>query len=299
MINKNILLILSSIIIISVIGLGYLELNKIKFKINSIENYIKEKEEKKLEFKNKLIKKQQKENEIKNEEKEIKQENKNPVCIICKQNTSDFSSMNKYHLKYCNDCAEKDYEQLKEKIKNQKKMENTEIMKEDEILNNIINTINNITSDEEKSDEEDILKQEYESEESEEKLELELKDENEEQLEDENEEQLEDENEEQLEDDNEEQLEDQNEEQLELNKQIELDDDSKSDEFVLSFESESKIEDITTQEYDKENYNKLQNFKLDILRKLLKENNLSYSGNKSTVINRIIMKKINIDKLIN
>jgi hypothetical protein len=246
--SKNIVIILLCIIVVSCLGLGYLEIKTIKSKLIILENSLTDKNK---GLNNKIPDT----NNTNNTQNIVKK-----MCMICNRVEVSPSSSSKYHNKYCVNCATIDYNN---NIKVQQYMDsnkqstiniesNTNNLKKKELN---IQHVENIVEEEkeekeEKGEEEkgEEYKEEEEKEEKEEKEEvhtriLDITEEDEVELE-------------------------------EIKKEVDI------------------IEEVNTFGFNKQISEDLNKIKLDILRNLLKENNISHSGNKQIIIGRIIKNNI-------
>ena len=111
--HKTILLLLLSIVVVAVIGLGYLEIKGLKQKIQTIEDQLSQKS---------LVK-----------PAPITEPKKPPLpkCIVCHTREVAPSSMNKYHGKYCIECATLDFNNTRkvESFLTQSKQNDTSVKK--------------------------------------------------------------------------------------------------------------------------------------------------------------------------
>ena len=141
--SKNIIMVLIAIVILSAIGLGYLEIKNLKLKINSLENLI-------------INNKPKAYIDDKPKEKPVVDNTPKLMCIICKKNEASPSSMNKYHNRYCINCATLDYSNTqKVNMYMEKNMIKEEVDIDDKVKEEIIDTtLDNIS---EKSKEEQPL----------------------------------------------------------------------------------------------------------------------------------------------
>ena len=288
-----IVLIVIFILIISVIGFGYLEIKNLKNKILNIENKL-------YKNQNDFEKKQQ------TIEKKIIEKQPINLCIICNKKNAEPSSMNKYHLKYCIECATIDHKNTikVEKFIEQQKLENDlkqsktdehcvdlesqdkSIIDEDESMLELI-----INDDEQKMDENSDIFEEFMKEQN-------LKEKNFKESEnlrtqlDEEDLQLVDEVlKQQTLNTDDKQSESSIESSIESDSLLYVDD-------PVDFKNISNADTINTPGYQENIENKLKKIKLDILRDLLRKHELPYSGNKKKVISRIIQNKLNINNII-
>jgi hypothetical protein len=243
--SKNIVIILLCIIVVSCLGLGYLEIKNIKSKLTTLENTLLD------------INKGKGVNNIKNPTNQIinnqKIKNNQKMCIICNRNQVSPSSSLKYHNKYCVNCATIDYNN---NIKVQKYMESNKPPIVDKVNDNQI--LNKTRKDEKKidssiEDKEEIEDFRIEDITGEEKEEI-VKEEIEEIVKEEIEE-------------------------------------------IVKEEKEEDIDEFNTDFFNKKISENLTTIKLDILRNLLKENNISHSGNKQIIIGRIVKNNIQTNHL--
>ena len=295
-----IVLIIIFILIISVIGLGYLEIKNLKNKILNIENQL-------YKNQNNFQKKQQ----IIEKQPTIKKQPIN-LCIVCNKKNAEPSSMNKYHLKYCIECATIDHKNTikVEKFIEQQKIENdlkqtkteepivdlesqeksiideSESMLEQSIVEVNKNNISKQNIDEQNTNKQNIDENSVSCDESITEQNLTESENLRTQL---------------------------DEEDLQLINGFLNTDDKKSESSIeSSIESDSllyvddpvdlknisNVDTINTPGYQENVENKLKKIKLDILRDLLKKHELPYSGNKKKVISRIIQNKLNINNII-
>jgi hypothetical protein len=270
--SKNIVIILLCIIVVSCLGLGYLEIKNIKSKLTILENTLNETNKGKN---NKIpLTNTDTNNKIINNQNNIKK-----MCIICNRKEASPSSSLKYHNKYCVNCATIDYNN---NIKVQKYMESNKQSKQKiKIENNSNSKVDSpkIEQVDKSITDPDIIKgivdtriqdtriqdtriQDIESEEEEEEVVVEEVDDGEV-------------------DDGEEEV------VVEVKEEEEV-----VVEEVVVEEEEEEVEEINTAGFNKQSSEDLNTIKLDILRNLLKENNISYSGNKQIIIGRVIKNNI-------
>jgi hypothetical protein len=304
-----IVLIVVFILIISVIGLGYLEIKNLKNKILNIENQL---------YKN--------QNDLKKKQQTIEKQPIN-LCIICNKKNAEPSSMNKYHLKYCIECATIDHKNTikVEKFIEQQKLENdlkktiqqkstidkqsvdlesqdkTEIYESESILEQSTvkvdkNNISEQNTDEQNTEEQNTDEQNTEEQNIDENsvsrnesiIEQNL-------TESENLRTQLDEEDLQLIDGflntDDKQSESSIESSIESDSLLYVDD-------PVDFKNISNADTINTPGYQENIENKLKKIKLDILRDLLRKHELPYSGNKTKIISRIIQNKLNINNII-
>jgi len=254
--SKNIVIILLCIIVVSCLGLGYLEIKNIKSKLTILENTLNETNKGKN---NKIpLTTTDTNNKIINNQNNIKK-----MCIICNRKEASPSSSLKYHNKYCVNCSTIDYNN---NIKVQKYMESNKQSKQTKIKieNNSNSKVDcpKIEQVDKSITDPDIIKgivdtriQDIESEEEEEVEEEEVE---------------------------EEEVEEEVEEE-----EVEEEVEEEEEEVV-----EEEVEEINTAGFNKQSSEDLNKIKLDILRNLLKKNNISHSGNKQIIIGRIIKNNI-------
>ena len=360
---KNIIILLVCIIIVSFLGLGYLEIKSLKNKIQNIETKLIENNKQNKDTNN--YKNSNDYNNYNNDKEEIK---KNIImCIMCNKNPAEVSSMIKYHNKYCIECSNIDYNNSKKVEDFLKNNSNTPTKNKQVINNETINTSTNSITDISSSNTpvlnmDDIEKQrikqhpEYQTK-VQENIKKNITNEtivepDQEHIEKEYTQVIqEDTRELSTQDELEENVQDifqetnnfngktdesQNIEEVDYNSDVEMEEvnkdnsdiemeevvvvevnDDNSDVEIFDGNSDVEIEevvvveivddnsdveieevDINTIEIDKQ-YMQLKLFKLDILRILLKKNNISYSGNKDKIINRIITNNVDYSDILN
>ena len=369
---KNIIILLVCIIIVSFLGLGYLEIKSLKNKIQNIETKLIENNKQNKDTNN--YKNSNDYNNYNNDKEEIK---KNIImCIMCNKNPAEVSSMIKYHNKYCIECSNIDYNNSKKVEDFLKNNSNTPTKNKQVINNETINTSTNSITDISSSNTpvlnmDDIEKQrikqhpEYQTkvqenikknitnetivEPDQEHIEKEYtqviqEDTRELSTQDELEENVQDifqetnnfngktdesQNIEEVDYNSDVEMEEVNKDNSDIemeevvvvevnddnsdveifdgNSDVEIEEvvvveivDDNSDVEIVDDNSDVEIEevDINTIEIDKQ-YMQLKLFKLDILRILLKKNNISYSGNKDKIINRIITNNVDYSDILN
>jgi len=288
-----IVLIVIFILIISVIGFGYLEIKNLKNKILNIENQL-------YKNQNDFEKKQQ------TIEKKIIEKQPINLCIICNKKNAEPSSMNKYHLKYCIECATIDHKNTikVEKFIEQQKLENDlkqsktdehdvdlesqdkSIIDEDESMLDLI-----INDDEPKMDENSEIFEEYMTEQNLTEQNFKESENLRTQLDEEDLQLIDEVLKQQTLNTDDKQSESSIESSIESDSLLYVDD-------PVDFKNISNADTINTPGYQENIENKLKKIKLDILRDLLKKHELPYSGNKKKVISRIIKNKLNINNII-
>jgi len=265
--SKNIVIILLCIIVVSCLGLGYLEIKNIKSKLTILENTLNDTNKGKN---NKIpLTNTDTNNKIISNQNNIKK-----MCIICNRKEASPSSSLKYHNKYCVNCSTIDYNN---NIKVQKYMESNKQSKQKiKIENNSNSKVDSpkIEQVDKSITDPDIIKgivdtriqdtriQDIESEEEKVVVVVEEVDDGE------------------VDDGEEEVVVEEEEEEVVV------------EEVVVEVEEEEEVEEINTAGFNKQSSEDLNTIKLDILRNLLKENNISYSGNKQIIIGRIIKNNI-------
>lgn len=289
-----IVLIVIFILIISVIGFGYLEIKNLKNKILNIENQL-------YKNQNNFEKKQQ------TIEKKIIEKQPINLCIICNKKNAEPSSMNKYHLKYCIECATIDHKNTikVEKFIEQQKLENDlkqsktdehcvdlesqdkSIIDEDESMLELI--IND--DDEQKMDENSEIFEESMTEQNLTEQNFKESENLRTQLDEEDLQLIDEVLKQQTLNTDDKQSESSIESSIESDSLLYVDD-------PVDFKNISNADTINTPGYQENIENKLKKIKLDILRDLLKKHELPYSGNKKKVISRIIKNKLNINNII-
>ena len=268
--HKTILLLLLSIVVVAVIGLGYLEIKGLKQKIQTIEDQLSQKSVVKaapiIEPKKPPL----------------------PKCIICHTREVAPSSMNKYHGKYCIECATLDFNNTRkvESFLTQSKQKDTSIKKP--------------VSPKEPVE----LKETVEEETIPEDDEVEIKNEVKEEIEGGKDVTIE----ECIED-----IEIKSGEGGETVEDIVEDISSEPDIPQSMFIQTSILDTLTIpdtmiptqsvtieeiEEDDSSLYDKLKHVKLDPMRDLLKQHELSYTGNKTKIIERIIHHKLDVSELL-
>jgi len=261
--SKNIVIILLCIIVVSCLGLGYLEIKTIKSKLIILENSLTDKNK---GLNNKIPDT----NNTNNTQNIVKK-----MCMICNRVEVSPSSSSKYHNKYCVNCATIDYNN---NIKVQQYMDsnkqstiniesNTNNLKKKELN---IQHVENIVEEEkeEKEEKEGEKGEEYKEEEKEEK-----------------EEEKEEKEEKEGEKEEKEEKEEVHTSILDITEEDEVELEEIKKEVDI-------IEEVNTFGFNKQISEDLNKIKLDILRNLLKENNISHSGNKKIIIGRIIKNNI-------
>lgn len=291
--HKTILLLLLSIVVIAVIGLGYLEIKSLKQKIQTIEDHLSQKT---------LV-------------KPVTQPKKPPLpkCIVCHTREVAPSSMNKYHGKYCIECATLDFNntrkvesfltqskqkdtEVKEPVKLETTVEETDIQEnkveiKSEVVESEVEEVNDGESEgeevnggesegEEVNDGECIEDIEIEGGETVEDIEIVEDKETEGTVED-----------------------------IETVEDISSEPDVPQSMFIqtsildtLSIpDTMISTQSVTIEEIEEDDstlYDKLKHVKLDPMRDLLKQNELSYTGNKTKIIERIIHHKLDVTELL-
>ena len=274
--HKTILLLLLSIVVVAIIGLGYLEIKSLKQKIQTIEDHLSQKP---------VVK-----------PVPITEPKKPPLpkCIVCHTREVAPSSMNKYHGKYCIECATLDFNNTKkvESFLSQSKQKDTSVKKS-------VSPIEPVE-----------LKTTVEEETIPEGGEVEIKNEDgedvtiEECIED-----IEIEDGEEIED---KEIEDG--EEIESGDIETVEDISSEPDVPQSLFIQTSILDtlsipdtmiptqsVTIEEIEEDDstlYDKLKQVKLDPMRDLLKQHELSHTGNKTKIIERIIHHKLDVSELL-
>jgi hypothetical protein len=271
--HKTILLLLLSIVVIAVIGLGYLEIKSLKQKIQTIEDHLSQKT---------LV-------------KPVTQPKKPPLpkCIVCHTREVAPSSMNKYHGKYCIECATLDFNNTRkvESFLTQSKQKDTEVkepvklettVEETDIQENKVEIKSEVVESEgeEVNDGECIEDIEIEGGETVEDIEIVEDKETEGTVED-----------------------------IETVEDISSEPDVPQSMFIqtsildtLSIpDTMISTQSVTIEEIEEDDstlYDKLKHVKLDPMRDLLKQHELSYTGNKTKIIERIIHHKLDVTELL-
>ncbi len=295
--HKTILLLLLSIVVVAVIGLGYLEIKGLKQKIQTIEDQLSQKP---------VVK-----------PAPITEPKKPPLpkCIVCQTREVAPSSMNKYHGKYCIECATLDFNNTRkvESFLTQSKQKDTRVKEPVKLETTIEET------DIPEGNEVKIKNEDEESED----------------IEIEGGECIED-----IEDEKSDDIEIEGGEGGEIEECIEdieggeggeggdgeiEDGETVEDiEIVEDISSESGVsqsmfiqtsildtlsipdtmiptQSVTIEEIEEDDstlYDKLKHVKLDPMRDLLKQHELSYTGNKTKIIERIIHHKLDVTELL-
>ena len=287
--HKTILLLLLSIVVIAVIGLGYLEIKSLKQKIQTIEDHLSQKS---------VV-------------KPVTQPKKPPLpkCIVCHTREVAPSSMNKYHGKYCIECATLDFNNTRkvESFLTQSKQKDTSVKKpvspkEPVKLETTVEETDILDKVEIKNEDEEV--EDIEIEES-----KDIKIEDEECIEEiETGEDIEIKDRKGGEDATIEDIEDK-----ETVEDIVEDISSESDVSQSMFIQTSILDtlsipdtmiptqSVTIEEIEEDDsslYDKLKHVKLDPMRDLLKQHALSYTGNKTKIIERIIHHKLDVSELL-
>jgi hypothetical protein len=264
--HKTLLLLLLSIVVVAIIGLGYLEIKSLKQKIQTIEDHLSKKS---------VVK-----------PVPITEPKKPPIpkCIVCHTRDVAPSSMNKYHGKYCIECATLDFNNTRkvESFLTQSKQKDTSVKepiqsKEPVELETTIKE-EDIPEDGGKIEDEEV---EVEDEE------VEVEDEEVEDGED-------------IEEDIEE---------IEKTEDISSEPDVPQSMFIQTSildtfslpDTMIPTQSVTIEEIEDDDsnlYDKLKQVKLDPLRDLLKQHDLSYTGNKTKIIERIIHHKLDVTELL-
>ena len=276
--HKTILLLLLSIVVVAVIGLGYLEIKGLKQKIQTIEDQLSQKS---------LVK-----------PAPITEPKKPPLpkCIVCQTREVAPSSMNKYHGKYCIECATLDFNNTRkvESFLTQSKQNDTSVKKPVSPKEpvELKTTVEEETIPE--GDEVEIKNEDIESEDKEEIEEDGEEIENKETVEDI--EIVDGETEGTVED-------------IETVEDISSEPDVPQSMFIqtsildtLSIpDTMISTQSVTIEEIEEDDstlYDKLKHVKLDPMRDLLKQYELSYTGNKTKIIERIIHHKLDVTELL-
>ena len=296
--HKTILLLLLSIVVVAVIGLGYLEIKGLKQKIQTIEDQLSQKP---------LVK-----------PVPITEPKKPPLpkCIVCQTRDVAPSSMNKYHGKYCIECATLDFNNTRkvESFLSQSKQNDTSVKqpvspKEPVKLETTIEETDIPDKVEIKSEVVESEDIEIEGEECIEDIEtgedIEIKD---------------------IEiEDREDGEHGEDVEEVEGGEDIEIVEDKETvEDIVEDISSEPDVpqsmfiqtsildtlsipdtmiptQSVTIEEIEEDDstlYDKLKHVKLDPMRDLLKQHALSYTGNKTKIIERIIHHKLDVSELL-
>lgn len=288
--HKTILLLLLSIVVVAVIGLGYLEIKGLKQKIQTIEDQLSQKP---------VVK-----------PAPITEPKKPPLpkCIVCHTREVAPSSMNKYHGKYCIECATLDFNNTRkvESFLTQSKQNDTRVKQPVKLETTIEEDIPEGDEVDIKNEVEDVEEIEGGDVEGGEDVTIE----------------------ECIED-----IEIEGGETVEVEKS----DDVKIEECIENIEGVEDVEDIETiedissepgvpqslfiqtsildtlsipdtmiptqsvtiEEIEEDDiYDKLKQVKLDPMRDLLKQHDLSYTGNKTKIIERIIHHKLDVTELL-
>ena len=284
--HKSILLLLLSIVVVAVIGLGYLEIKGLKQKIQTIEDQLSQKP---------VVK-----------PAPITEPNKPPLpkCIVCQTREVAPSSMNKYHGKYCIECATLDFNntrkvesfltqskqkdtRVKEPVKLETTIEETDIPEGNEVK---------IKNEGEESEDIEIESGESEGRESEGRESEDIEIESGECIED-----IEVEKSDDIE------IEGREIEDIETVEDISSEPDVPQSMFIqtsildtLSIpDTMIPTQSVTIEEIEEDDvYDKLKHVKLDPMRDLLKQHELSYTGNKTKIIERIIHHKLDVTELL-
>ena len=287
--HKTILLLLLSIVVVAIIGLGYLEIKSLKQKIQTIEDHLSQKS---------VV-------------KPVTQPKKPPLpkCIVCHTREVAPSSMNKYHGKYCIECATLDFNNTRkvESFLTQSKQKDTSVKKpvspkEPVKLETTVEETDILDKVEIKNEDEEV--EDIEIEES-----KDIKIEDEECIEEiETGEDIEIKDRKGGEDATIEDIEDK-----ETVEDIVEDISSESDVSQSMFIQTSILDtlsipdtmiptqSVTIEEIEEDDsslYDKLKHVKLDPMRDLLKQHALSYTGNKTKIIERIIHHKLDVSELL-
>lgn len=284
--HKTILLLLLSIVVVAVIGLGYLEIKGLKQKIQTIEDQLSQKP---------VVK-----------PAPITEPKKPPLpkCIVCQTREVAPSSMNKYHGKYCIECATLDFNntrkvesfltqskqkdtRVKEPVKLETTIEETDIPEGNEVK---------IKNEGEESEDIEIESGESEGRESEGRESEDIEIESGECIED-----IEVEKSDDIE------IEGREIEDIETVEDISSEPDVPQSMFIqtsildtLSIpDTMIPTQSVTIEEIEEDDvYDKLKHVKLDPMRDLLKQHELSYTGNKTKIIERIIHHKLDVTELL-
>jgi len=268
--HKTILLLLLSIVVVAIIGLGYLEIKSLKQKIQTIEDHLSQKP---------VV-------------KPVTQPKKPPLpkCIVCHTREVAPSSMNKYHGKYCIECATLDFNNTKkvESFLSQSKQKDTSVKKpvspkeptelketveeetipeDDEVdIKNEVEEVDEIEGGEDVTIEECIEDIEIKSGEGGETVE-------------------------------------------DIVEDISSEPDLPQSMFIQTSildtltipDTMIPTQSVTIEEIEEDDsslYDQLKQVKLDPMRDLLKQHELSYTGNKTKIIERIIHHKLDVSELL-
>lgn len=293
--HKTILLLLLSIVVVAVIGLGYLEIKGLKQKIQTIEDQLSQKS---------VVK-----------PSPITEPKRPPLpkCIVCHTRDVAPSSMNKYHGKYCIECATLDFNNTRkvESFLTQSKQKDTQVKE-------------SVSPKEPISPKEPVeLKTTVEEDNIPEggKVEIKNEDENSEDIKIEGGEDIEVEKSEDIEIESGEIEggdgeggdivggEDVTIEDIETVEDISSEPDVPQSMFIQTSildtfsipDTMTSTQSVTIEEIEEDDsklYDKLKQVKLDPMRDLLKQHELSYTGNKTKIIERIIHHKLDVSELL-